>query len=65
MNVHKNARLAPLYRARIVGQVASGQTPVAVAEAASVCPRTVRKWVDRYRREGLAGLQDRSSRQCP
>ena len=24
--------------------------------------RTVRKWVDRYRREGLAGLQDRSSR---
>ena len=27
-----------------------------------VCPRTVRKWVDRYRCEGLAGLQDRSSR---
>ena len=30
--------------------------------ACGVCPRTVRKWVDRYRREGLAGLQDRSSR---
>jgi len=27
-----------------------------------VCPRTVRKWVDRYRREGSVGLQDRSSR---
>jgi transposase len=42
--------------------VASGQTPKAVGEAAGVCPRTARKWVDRYRREGLAGLRDRSSR---
>ena len=62
MNVHKNARLTPRGRERIVRQVTSGQTPEAVAEAAGVCPRTVRKWVDRYRREGLAGLQDRSSR---
>ena len=62
MNVHKNARLTPRGRERIVRQVDSGQTPQAVAEAAGVCPRTVRKWVDRYRREGLAGLQDRSSR---
>jgi transposase len=62
MNVHKNARLTPRGRERIVQQIASGQTPEAVAEAAGVCPRTVRKWVDRYRREGLAGLQDRSSR---
>ena len=35
---------------------------MAVAKAAGVCPRTVRKWVARYQREGLAGLQDRSSR---
>ena len=62
MNVHKNARLTPRGRERIVRQVESGQAPKAVAEAAGVCPRTVRKWVDRYRREGLAGLQDRSSR---
>ena len=62
MNVHKNARLTPHGRERIVRQVESGQTPKAVGEAAGVCPRTVRKWVDRYRREGLAGLQDRSSR---
>src|SRR5262249_29506700 len=61
MNVHKNARLTPRGRERIVRQVASGQTPEAVAEAAGVCSRTVRKWVDRHRREGLAGLQDRSS----
>ena len=62
MNVHKNARLTPRGRERIVRQVESGQAPKAVAEAAGVCPRTVRKWIDRYRREGLAGLQDRSSR---
>jgi len=62
MNVHKNARLTPIGRERIVRLVESGQTPKAVAAAAGVCPRTVRKWVDRYRREGQAGLQDRSSR---
>ena len=48
MNVHKNARLTPFGRERIVRQVESGQT--------------VRKWVDRYCREGSVGLQDRSSR---
>jgi transposase InsO family protein len=62
MNVHKNARLTLHGRERIVWQVESGQRPAAVAKAAGVCPRTVRKWVDRYRREGSAGLQDRSSR---
>jgi transposase InsO family protein len=62
MNVHKNAQLTPRGRERIVRQVASGQAPEAVAEAAGVCPRTIRKWVERHRREGLPGLQDRSSR---
>jgi transposase InsO family protein len=62
MDIHKNARLAPHGRERIVRQVLSGQTPKAVSEAAGVCPRTVRKWVARYRAEGLAGLKDRSSR---
>ena len=62
MNVHKNARLTPHGRERIARQVLSGQMPQAVSEAAGVCPRTVRKWVERYRREGLAGLRDRSSR---
>jgi transposase InsO family protein len=56
MNMHKNARLTPLGRERIVRQVESGQTPGAVSETAGVCPRTVRKWVERYRREGLAGV---------
>src|SRR5256885_1371539 len=62
MNIHKNARLTALGRERMVRQLESGQTPKVIAEAAGVCPRTVRKWVDRYRREGLAGLKDRSSR---
>jgi transposase InsO family protein len=62
MDIHKNARLTPIGRERIVHQVLCGQTPKAVAEAAGVCPRTVHKWVRRYRAEGLAGLSDRSSR---
>ena len=62
MNVHKNARLTPRGRERMIELDASGQTPQAISQAVGVCPRTVRKWISRYRREGLAGLQDRSSR---
>jgi len=62
MNIHKNARLTPRGRERIARQIESGQTPEAVAKAAGVSPRTIRKWIDRYRREGSAGLHDRSSR---
>ncbi len=57
MNVHKNRRLTPHGRERIVRKVASGQTPKAVAEAAGVCPRTVRKWIERYRREGIVTVR--------
>jgi len=62
MNIHKNARLTPLGRERIVKEVLSGQTPEAAARAAGVCPRTVRKWVARFKSEGIEGLSDRSSR---
>jgi transposase InsO family protein len=62
MNIHKNARLTPLGRERIVKEVLSGQTPEAAARAAGVCPRTVRKWVARFKAEGIEGLHDRSSR---
>jgi transposase len=62
MDIHKNARLTPLGREHMVNMVRGGQTPQAVSDAVGVCPRTVRKWVDRYNSEGLAGLQDRSSR---
>jgi transposase InsO family protein len=46
----------------MVSLAARGQTPQAVSVAVGVCPRTVRKWVKRHRDEGVAGLQDRSSR---
>ncbi len=62
MDIHKNARLTPLGREHLVKMVLSGQTPQAVSEAVGVCPRTVRKWVERFEQEGLAGLHDRSSR---
>ena len=62
MDIHKNARLTPRGRERMVTMVLGGQTPKAVGAAVGVCPRTVKKWVERYRAEGLAGLQDRSSR---
>jgi len=57
-----NARLTPRGRERMVNMFLGGQTPKAVSEAVGVCPRTVRKWVERFEAEGLAGLQDRSSR---
>ena len=62
MNLHQNARLTPHGREWIVRQAESGQTPKAIATAVGVCPRTVRKWLKRYREEGSDGLLDRSSR---
>ena len=62
MNIHKNARLTRHGRERIVRLAQSGQTPTAIASLVGVCPRTVRKWLKRYREEGSAGLSDRSSR---
>jgi len=62
MDMHKNARLTPIGREHLVQAVLSGQTPQAAAHAVGVCPRTVRKWVRRFKTEGIAGLADRSSR---
>jgi transposase InsO family protein len=62
MDIHKNARLTPHGRERLAKMIASGQTPQAASEAVGVCPRTGRKWRDRFEQEGQAGLQDRSSR---
>lgn len=60
--MHKNARLTPHGRERMVMLLLRGETPKAVGEALGVSPRTVCKWLRRYQEEGLAGLQDRSSR---
>jgi len=63
MNVHKNARLTAHSRAALVRRVLDESQPVkAVATAFGVDIKTVRKWVERFRSEGPAGMADRSSR---
>src|SRR5258708_37676969 len=53
MDIHKNARLTPAGREAMVRRVVEGgQTPKALSAAVGVCPRTVRKWVGRFRAEG-------------
>lgn len=68
MNTHKNARLTIHGRALLVRRVLDeGLRPIEAAHAAGVSPRTVYKWLARFRAEGWAGLRDRSSRpaRCP
>ena len=55
MDIHKNARLTPLGREHMVNMVLGGQTPKAAGEAVGVCPRTVRKWVERFKRHCASG----------
>jgi transposase InsO family protein len=62
MNAHKNARTTPFGRAVMVRRVLEdGWTVAAAAAAFEVSVRTVRKWLARFRSEGDAGLQNRSS----
>jgi transposase InsO family protein len=62
MNIHKNARLTPLGRERIVRMAADGRKPAEIAVCVGVSLRTVHKWIARFAAEGVAGLADRSSR---
>jgi transposase InsO family protein len=62
MDVHQNARTTPHGRRLMIQRLAEGWTIAAVAAAAGVDPKTVRKWRQRYAAEGEAGLVDRSSR---
>ncbi len=62
MILHRNARTCPRSRRLLVDRVlVEGWSLAAAAEAAGVSERTAWKWVDRYRCEGDAGLEDRSS----
>ena len=62
MKIHANARTTLKSRALLVDEVlGSGKTKAETARAFGTTPTTVAKWVDRYRREGLEGLRDRSS----
>jgi transposase len=62
MNLHANAALSWTGRRRLCELVVDqGWTVTAAAQAAGVSVRCARKWVGRYRVEGVAGLSDRSS----
>ena len=62
MNMHHNARLTPKGRELLFQRLERGEHPEDVACAMGISVRTVYTWRRRYRAEGLAGLQDRSSR---
>ena len=62
MDVHKNARLTAHCRGLLVDRVLRGHSRQAVARQFGVSLPTVSKWLQRYRLEGAAGLQDRSCR---
>ncbi|MBM7799364.1 transposase InsO family protein [Microlunatus panaciterrae] len=60
---HANAALTPRARLRLAELVVDrGWTFAAAAKMFMVAPRTAKKWADRYRSEGAAGMVDRSSR---
>lgn len=65
---HANAALTPRARLRLAQLVVDrGWTYAEAAKMFMVAPRTAKKWADRYRAEGPAGMADRSSRPktCP
>lgn len=67
MNVHQHARLTPVGRGYLIRRLQAGEKPSAVAVSMGLSVHTVYKWLRRWRAEGEAGLQDRSSRphRCP
>lgn len=62
-NPHKLARSTPFSRAEMVRRIIEEKRPIdEVAAGFAVSKRTVGKWVARWRAEGPAGLENRSSR---
>jgi transposase len=62
MKLHANAQTCPRCRSLIVARVVNGQRAASVARDFQVSTKTVFKWTTRFRAEGSAGLDDRSSR---
>jgi transposase InsO family protein len=62
MRVHRNARTCPASRRLLVRRIVEERWPVvAAARAAGISERSASKWLSRFRLEGVAGLEDRSS----
>ena len=62
MDVHKNARLTPKGREAMVREVIdNGLAKAEAARRFNTTPKTVAKWVERFRAVGVEGLRDRSS----
>ena len=60
---HANAALTPRSRLRLAQLIVEREWSYsAAAKMFMVSPRTAKKWADRYRCEGAAGMADRSSR---
>jgi transposase InsO family protein len=60
---HVNATLTPRTRLRLARLIVEdGWTYAAAAKMFMVAAKTARKWAERYRDEGVAGMADRSSR---
>jgi transposase InsO family protein len=60
---HANAALTPRARLRLAQLVVDrGWTYSAAAKMFMVAPKTAKKWADRYRSDGAAGMADRTSR---
>jgi transposase InsO family protein len=63
MNPHSKAKLTAVSRAERITRIVALHQPVAqVAAGFGLSPRCADKWLARFRAEGAAGLQDRSSR---
>jgi transposase InsO family protein len=61
--LHRTAKLTPFGRRLLVERVLiEGWPPATAAETLGVSRATAYKWLNRYRLEGLPGLQDRSAR---
>lgn len=59
---HVNARLAPAGRLILVQRVLSGRPVSHVAKEMGVSRQCAHRWISRFRRFGVGGLLDRSSR---
>ena len=59
---HADARLTFRGRLLIIQRAEAGWKQAHIAAAMGVSRRCVKRWIDRYRAEGEAGLYDRSSR---